>query len=150
MELEREKFESLSAFQMKEHENARLRSDVSALTESKRVLVDELGTLRVELTQLQVEIANRETDSVKPVGGLGMLTYCYFCSYFHLFVVDSKPGEDISGGESIISLKEKVKKLEYELRQYTGNGATASGVVTGDLALLHAEVDDLKRIKKER
>lgn len=119
VELEREKFEALSSSQMKEHEVAQLQKELAAVSKTRNQLEAEVGSLRVELSQFE--------DSQRGPGEGATL------------------GDDFTS-DTVPSLKEKVKRLEYEI---AGMKSSGSGSST-DLALVQAEVEDLRRIKKER
>ena len=56
--------------------------------------------------------------------------------------------------ESVADMKEKLKKLEFELNSFKNNNNDNNNSSNGnnglDIGLLQSEIEDLKRIKKER
>ena len=147
VELEREKFEAISTVELNTHELQRLKSELESNHDAKRFLEDEVETLRAEVQSL-TEAATVGSPGVSGSGGSGF-------------------GGDAFEVESISSLREKVHRLERELKVYksseevssesvlvsvSGAAAAAAGDRGSDkgFALLQAELEDLKLMKKER
>eukprot|EP01035_Chromulina_nebulosa_P020869 gene20869-27052_t len=133
VELERQKFEADSALQMREHDITNLQSEIAKISKQRNQLEDEIGTLNVELSQYQDAAAD---SRVTLHNGLSSVSL----------------SDDINT-DSITSLKEKVKKYEYEinnLRALTRGPSDSVETNNADIAVLQSEVEDLKRIKKER
>ena len=125
VELEREKFEAVTANELNKEEINKLRNELNSSRDSKRAIENELNTLRHELIDLQGSASSNQVGSSGPFS-------------------DSN---DEFSMNNFIALKERVKKLEYEntsLRQGDSQGSS------GDMSLLQAELDDLKRSKREK
>jgi protein HOOK3 len=128
IEYEREKFEAVSALQMKEEELRRVTAELESMAEARRFLEEELSSARSEL----------ESDD-------------------HVAGASGGPGLGLF--ESAAALKETNMRLERELKiaRQASADVGASGVnasefakLRDDVALLTAELDDTKRLKKER
>mmetsp|Transcript_9039 Transcript_9039/g.8063 ORF Transcript_9039/g.8063 Transcript_9039/m.8063 type:complete len:677 (+) Transcript_9039:22-2052(+) len=134
VELERQKFEADSALQMREHDITNLQAEISKLSKQRNQLEDEIGSLNVELSQYQDAAADTRVN-------------------LHNGLTSSASLSDDINTDSITSLKEKVKKYEYEinnLRALTRGPSDSIETNNADIAVLQSEVEDLKRIKKER
>eukprot|EP01038_Epipyxis_sp_PR26KG_P014145 gene14145-18983_t len=128
VELEREKFEIMSSSQTKDLEITRLSGEVHQMLMSKRSLEDEIDSLRSQLTQFMELNNNSERGS-------------------H----ESGDAMDSFEVETVSSLKEKVKKLERELKVFSSKPDGVSEEGQGQkIALLEAELEDVRRIKKDR
>jgi chromosome segregation ATPase len=128
IEYEREKFEAVSALQMKEEELRRVTAELESMAEARRFLEEELSSARSELE------SDDHTAGAAGGSGLGLF-------------------------ESAAALKETNMRLERELKiaRQASAEVGASGVnasefakLRDDVALLTAELEDTKRLKKER
>lgn len=126
VKLETDKFEAISESQVKEHEVSRLSSELTSVQHMKRLLEDELQTVREETAA-----AAEEAKQNPPSSGLGE--------------------EGIFEVESVTSLREKLKRVERELltvRNSQNSSETAVG--SHEIAVLQSELEEVKKSKKER
>ena len=129
IKLETEKFEAISASQVKEHELSRVTAELSGIHSTKRLLEDELQVAREELAAAAEE--NKHTSSVTGLGS----------GHGGLYEV-----------ENITTLREKLKKAERELTQLrvtNGSDVEVPGVSV-EVQGLQIELEEMTRAKKER
>ena len=167
VEMEREKFEAVSAMQMQQHEVQRQATELEQALDARRFLEEELFGVRSELERriLQDE---EEVEKKQKLQGVAQGEGAIGGSE-HQFSLET---------ESMASLKEKVKRLERELRVSVqaarGDGSSGSGsnIGTGnnssssssssngntgdgggfeqELAFVRAELADVLAAKKDR
>jgi len=158
VKMEREKFEAVSALQMQEHQVAVLKQELEDAEARILHLEEEFDMERKEFArkyQEESEAHNAELSisglAEGEEGGSG-----------------GGGGIGEEGGATPFEMREKIKKLEAELRAFklgmggvggvvegSGSGGIGGGVgaSAGDqqeLALLQSELEDVKRAKKER
>jgi len=145
VELETEKFEALSSVQMRDQQVAQLKADLDKAKESRRQAQDECASLRVQLEQHLEAAATAAAEEAPGTPGRGL--------------------DDSYQVETVPSLREKVKKLERELRMAQA-GVHAEGTATPadggadraastaaaahEVAIMQAELDDVRQQKKQR
>ena len=128
LKLETEKFEAISASQVKDHEMDRLTAEHASLSQVKRLLEDELQSAREE-TAAAAEEARNQPISV---------------------------GTGLEGGlyevETVTSLRGKLKRVERELSHFKDNGTDVSRSVgsSAELVSLQSELEDANKAKRER
>lgn len=128
LKLETEKFEAISASQVKDHEMDRLTAEHASLSQVKRLLEDELQSAREE-TAAAAEEARNQPISV---------------------------GTGLEGGvyevETVTSLRGKLKRVERELSHFKDNGTDPSRSVgsSAELVSLQSELEDANKAKRER
>ena len=125
VKLETDKFEAISESQVKDHELSRLSGELAAVQQMKRQLEDELQNAREEIA------ASAEVSKQNPVS--------------------SAHGDGIYEVETVTSLREKLKKTERELLTARTLGSeSGSGAVNDDMIAIQAELEDVKRSKRDR
>ena len=125
VKLETDKFEAISESQVKDHELSRLSGELAAVQQMKRQLEDELQNAREEIA------ASAEVSKQNPVS--------------------SAHGDGIYEVETVPSLREKLKKAERELLTARTLGSeSGSGAVNDDMIAIQAELEDVKRSKRDR
>jgi chromosome segregation ATPase len=148
VELETEKFEAQSSVQMRDQQVAQLKAELDKAKEGRRVAQDEAAGLRMQLEQ-QLEAAAALEDGLgsPSKGGAGL--------------------EDAYQTETMPMLREKVKRLERELRMaqagVPAEGAAAVGAASAaevaavastaaahEVAIMQQELDDVRQQKKQR
>jgi chromosome segregation ATPase len=146
VELETEKFEAQSCVQMRDQQVAQLKAELDKAKEGRRVAQDEAAGLRMQLEQ-QLEAAAALEDGLgsPSKGGAGL--------------------EDAFQTETMPMLREKVKRLERELRMaQAGVSAEGAAAATGaaeaaavastaaahEVAIMQQELDDVRQQKKQR
>jgi predicted nuclease with TOPRIM domain len=135
VELEREKYEALSAQQMQAFEVTRLNSELEASLEARRFLEEELTSVKDELQSLSE--ANAAMESVKS---------------------SSAAGGDVFETESVASLREKVKRLELEVKRVgpagvggeSSHGEGSSSAGNAEIASLTTDLAMAHKLRKER
>lgn len=139
VELEREKYEAQSAQQMQAFEVSRLSSELDAAMDGRRFLEEELSNAREEIQSLS------EAHTLDAVN-------------------TSFPGSsDAFETESVASLREKIKKLEFELRtasastttigaqsSSTHSSSSTAAIDSTELAAIRADLENALRLRKER
>ena len=128
IKLETEKFEAISASQVKEHELSRITAELSGIQHSKRLLEDELQAVREEVA------AAEESKNVSQTSSRGM-------EHGGLYEV-----------ENITTLREKLKKVERELStlRVTGGSGGQESSASAEVQGLQIELEEMTRAKKER
>ena len=128
LKLETEKFEAISASQVKDHEMDRLTAELVSLSQAKRLLEDELQSAREESAAAAEEAKEAK---IQPIS----------------------VGRGLEGGlyevETVTSLREKLKRVERELVHFKDNTADHSQS-TAQLATLQSELEDANKAKRER
>ena len=128
LKLETEKFEAISASQVKDHEMDRLTAELASLSQAKRLLEDELQSAREESAAAAEEAKEAK---IQPIS----------------------VGRGLEGGlyevETVTSLREKLKRVERELVHFKDNTADHSQS-TAQLATLQSELEDANKAKRER
>ena len=131
LKLETEKFEAISASQVKDHEMDRLTAELASLSQAKRLLEDELQSAREESAAAAEEAKEAKNQPISVSRGL-------------------------EGGlyevETVTSLREKLKRVERELVHFKDNTADHSQSTgsTAQLATLQSELEDANKAKRER
>jgi HOOK protein coiled-coil region len=131
LKLETEKFEAISASQVKDHEMDRLAAELASLSQAKRLLEDELQSAREESAAAAEEAKEAKNQPISGSRGL-------------------------EGGlyevETVTSLREKLKRVERELVHFKDNTADHSQSTgsTAQLATLQSELEDANKAKRER
>jgi predicted nucleic acid-binding Zn-ribbon protein len=128
VKLETEKFEAISESQLKDHEVTRLNAELTTISQSKRNLEDELQSSREEIAALTEEARQNLSSSHSGEGEEG-------------------DGEGVYEVETVLSLREKLKRVERELIQSRagGLGAVESNVITEEVAVLQTELEEGRR-----
>jgi hypothetical protein len=98
VEMEREKFQAVSALQMHEHEHERVLRDLEEALDGKRFLEEELASVRGELEQHLAVAAERRAEEED------------------LNSNKNTPSFSNESSDTMASLREKVKLLELEIR----------------------------------
>jgi protein HOOK3 len=125
IELEREKFEAISNAEISEQQLQQANQENKKLSESKNRLDDEVRSL-----QSQMQLLQEQEEEKKSFSGLGL---------------------EEEATETVPQLKEKVKKLERQLRQQQQDHSSSAGSeMTADSLSLQQELDEVRAIKKER
>lgn len=141
VELETEKFEAQSAAEMREEQVKVLTADLEKARLARRQAQDEAASLRIQLEQYEEEGGQRGR------GGSGMGTGSASIDL-----------DDSYQMETVPLLKEKVRKLERDLRLAVANGG-GPGAEGGDAKLaaalqevctLQQELEDVRNQKKSR
>ena len=129
IKLETEKFEAISASQVKEHELNRVTAELSAIQHSKRLLEDELQAVRDEVAAAAEESKNNPQSSSRGMEHGGLYEV-----------------------ENITTLREKLKKVERELTQLkmTGGSGGVESSASVEVQSLQVELEEMTRAKKER
>lgn len=126
VKLETDKFEAISESQIKEHEVGRLSTELASVQHMKRLLEDELQTVREE-TAAAAEEAKQHPISP----GLGE--------------------EGVYEVETVTSLREKLKRVERDLlTAKAGGNGSQSTVDSDEIAALQNELEEVRRSKKDR
>jgi HOOK protein coiled-coil region len=134
LKLETEKFEAISASQVKDHEMDRLTAELASLSQAKRLLEDELQSAREESAAAAEEAKEAKEAKNQPIS----------------------VGRGLEGGlyevETVTSLREKLKRVERELVHFKDNTADHSQSTgsTAQLATLQSELEDANKAKRER
>lgn len=150
VEMERHKFEAVSALQMHQHEYQRMERELEDLVEGKKFLEEELSSVRAELEQHMAVAAELNSSS------------------FDCMDSPARSSAQILDTESVTSLREKVKLLEIELREAHKTkklssvsntdfdaGSEADSTVSiktlsAELAMIRAELEITSSAKIER
>jgi len=132
---EREKFEAMSALELKEHQLTLKQGQLDRALEAKRVSEEELRNARTEFeameqsrTELDAETAASRQETAAALAGL-------------------------PENETVTSLLEKIRRLEVDLaagRQRHQALMDAQGEATAGESLLREEVKNLEEVKAER
>ena len=125
VEFEREKFEAMSALQMKNDELHRVLTDLESANEARRFVEEELASVKSEL----------ETDDVGPSSG-------------------GNAGLGLFESATALKEQNKRLERELKVAKHAaaegGSGGSDLTKLQDDIALLTAELEDTKRAKKER
>uniref|UniRef100_A0A7S3HAB2 Calponin-homology (CH) domain-containing protein n=1 Tax=Spumella elongata TaxID=89044 RepID=A0A7S3HAB2_9STRA len=142
VELETEKFEALSSVQTRDQQVIQLKADLDKAKEGRRQAQDECNSLRVQLEQLVEAQAVAEEGLASPGKAQSNM-------------------EDAYHTDTIPSLREKVKKLERELRMaQAGEGlvkdttsdtnSSGSAAALHEVTLLQQELEETQTVRKLR
>eukprot|EP00596_Hydrurales_sp_CCMP1899_P005175 CAMPEP_0119034874 /NCGR_PEP_ID=MMETSP1177-20130426/1896_1 /TAXON_ID=2985 /ORGANISM="Ochromonas sp, Strain CCMP1899" /LENGTH=711 /DNA_ID=CAMNT_0006992673 /DNA_START=257 /DNA_END=2389 /DNA_ORIENTATION=+ len=130
VKLETEKFEAISESQVKDHEVTRLSAELMVILQSKRNLEDELQSSREEIAAAIEDSTTRHNQSSSSIGE-----------------AEGGEGEGVYEVETVLSLREKLKRVERELLQSRGGvlGAVESHIITEEVAVLQMELEEGRR-----
>ena len=150
VEMEREKFQAVSALQMHQHEHERVLCDLEEALDGKKFLEEELASVRGELEQHLAVAAERraEEDDLNSSS-------------------NNAPSFSNESSDTMASLREKVKLLELEIRsrrhqakssendQEEDNEASSldggsAAAALGQVTVLEAELQMALAAKQER
>lgn len=146
VELEREKFEAQSSSEMKDAEIQRWEADYQKVLDQKRRCEDDVQVLKEKVTMYEEAHANEQ----KAGSPAKQRTASDFS--------DEASAEDgMFEVETVSSLKEKVKKLERQIKAGSASSGSTGGSSSAEAQslrdenlILQQELDDVRQMKKDR
>jgi chromosome segregation ATPase len=145
VELETEKFEALSSVQMRDQVVLQLKADIEKAKDARRHAQDECASYKLQLEQhLEMQSnAEMEMGAGSPSKRTGSADGSTLGALHDMYQTETVP-----------ILREKVKKLERELRMVTAGSESGSAErgegITEELSALQQELEDTKKVKRER
>ncbi len=141
IELEREKFETISQLELHKHDIERLHSELDQALEAKKFLDEENTTISSKLEQLEAMCVQ---DGRITLSSSGRYTFGGDAD------VAPPPATDSFETETTTSLREKVYKLEKEIKILKNSDSASSNSVGTGAAGLQEELTAMTQLKKDR